>query len=357
MMMTAPNSTNAHSKPPPNSPARRGRGKRARGKLTITAAERWLKISRNVYGRVQKRGFVGGDPFEDLSEAVREVDEQYATDIQGLLSLTDPTELVEQFRSLFAGYGLGKNSLDRLLELNRDTLEKLAASNRRLFNGQPERSAQRTSLLRNATDEAMQTLQSLARSASNIEKSAHLPQPTKAVSNVLSRLAALANSAEELSEEAEPVIEEVAQCTPHAVEIHGAVVKAYDGWTAVELAGAPVSALKGVSVTHAAKLKSAFGIETIRDMAQSGLIERAQGIVTLADEENRDLGQRKRGSATRGESLRDIAEGPLERIEGISSRQARIMRESFRIGSVRSLANNRFFRVSRAIVTLADLED
>jgi hypothetical protein len=135
------------------------------------------------------------------------------------------------------------------------------------------------------------------------------------------------------------------------------VVKAYDGWTAAELAGAPVSALKGVSQAHATKLKSAFGIETIRDMAESGLAERAEGIVTLADEENPDLSQHKRDSAAHAESLRDVADGPLERIEGISARQARIMRESFRIGTVRSLANNRFFRVSRAIVTLADLED
>ena len=70
------------------------------GKKKISATERWVMISKNVYSRAQQRGFVGGDPFEDLSDAAREVDEEYATDVQGLLALTDPVELVEQFRAI-----------------------------------------------------------------------------------------------------------------------------------------------------------------------------------------------------------------------------------------------------------------
>ena len=77
--------------------------------------------------------------MEDLSEAIQQVDEEYTTDITGLLSLTDPAELAEQFRNLFAGYGLGKRNLDRLVEKNRAALEKLATSNRAELDGTAER--------------------------------------------------------------------------------------------------------------------------------------------------------------------------------------------------------------------------
>ncbi len=319
----------------------------AKNKPSITAAQRWLMISRKVQARVQQRGFVGGDPFEDFAQALEEVDDEYDTDVQGLLSLTDPTELVDQFRSLFAGYGLGKRDLDRLLDLNRDALERLAAANRKLIKGgvggPPARGA---ALLRNATRDAIQTLQSLAQGATRIEQQFHLPtRPTRTFSNLLSRLAALADSPGEHGDE----VEQRPARKLQAMEIHGAVVRAYDGCTASELAQAPVAALKGISRENGARLKRAFGIESIRAMAESRLAERADGIVTLADQEDS-------GSQADAGSLRDIADGPVARLEGISARQAGVLRDSLHIKTVRDLAENRLFRVARAIVALADSE-
>ncbi len=309
-------------------------------KPTITAAQRWLKISRKVQAKARQRGFVGGDPLEDFSEAIAEVDNEYATDVRGLLALTDPKEMVEQFQSLFAGYGLGKQGLDRLLALNRDALEKLATSNRDLIKRGSVGAMRGSSLLRSAAEDAIQTLQSVADGATRIEERLHLPtKPTRAFSHMLARLAALADSTDALDEE--PV-------RLPATAIHGAVVKAYEGYTAEELAEAPITALKGISEESGALLEQAFGIESIRDMAASRLAERAEGIVTLADQEEAD-------SVADEGSLRDLAAGPVARLEGISAEQATALDDALRIKSVRDLARNRFFRIARAVVTLADI--
>ena len=141
------------------------------------------------------------------------------------------------------------------------------------------------------------------------------------------------------------------------MEIHGAVIKAYDGLTAHELAEAPVAALKGVSVANGKKLKAAFRMNTIRDMATSKLVERAEGVVTLADAEPDAPVVRRSGRRSPPNSLADIADGPVDRLQDVTKRQAQVLDEAFRIRTVRDLAENRFFRVARAILTLAELTE
>lgn len=355
-MMTASRSSTARSKAPrPTARPRVTPTTPKSGKRTISATERWVLISRNVYARAQQRGFVGGDPLADLAEAIREIDEEYDTDVKGLLSLTDPVELMEQFQNLFAGYGLGKRQLDRLMSNYRGALEKLAYSNRRLLNGASERSARQASLLRNVTEEAMRTLQSVADNAGRIEDRLHLPgQPAHTIANFLSRLNVLANSAEEQALTENSATRQKPLRAKPGVEIHGAVVKAYDGLTAEELAEAPIAALKGISQANSDKLRSTFGMESIRDLANSRLLEQATGIVTLADEERPG----RRGVSVSGgtRSLGELADGPAGRLEGVTPRQARVLRDVFRIRTIRDLADNRFFRIARAIVSLAELE-
>jgi hypothetical protein len=58
--------------------------------------------------------------------------------------------------------------------------------------------------------------------------------------------------------------------------------KAYEGMDFAELAAAPVSALAGVSDGDAAALKSAFGIDTIRELATNKFVLWAQAINVLA---------------------------------------------------------------------------
>jgi hypothetical protein len=58
--------------------------------------------------------------------------------------------------------------------------------------------------------------------------------------------------------------------------------KAFESKSFEELADAPVDALEGVSRTDAELLLKAFNIRTIRDLAESKFVLRAQAIVNLA---------------------------------------------------------------------------
>lgn len=59
--------------------------------------------------------------------------------------------------------------------------------------------------------------------------------------------------------------------------------KAYEGKTLAELADAPVHALQGLSAADAAALKTAFGIDTIRELGTNRFFLLAQAITTLAN--------------------------------------------------------------------------
>ena len=85
-------------------------------KTTITPAKRWALICENVYAQAQKRGFVGGNPLQDLADAEQEIDAAYETDFNCVFSLTNSAEITEQLKGLFAGYGVEHEELDDLLD-------------------------------------------------------------------------------------------------------------------------------------------------------------------------------------------------------------------------------------------------
>jgi len=69
------------------------------------------------------------------------------------------------------------------------------------------------------------------------------------------------------------------------MNIDTVVDKSYVGKCFKHLADAPVSAMRGVSEKDAAALQKAFGVSTIRDLANLNFVRWAQAICTLADEE------------------------------------------------------------------------
>lgn len=66
------------------------------------------------------------------------------------------------------------------------------------------------------------------------------------------------------------------------------LVKFYEGLSARELCSAPIDALQGVSKADAERMKEAFGIDNIREMANLRYFERARAIVELAQKEERN---------------------------------------------------------------------
>ena len=62
------------------------------------------------------------------------------------------------------------------------------------------------------------------------------------------------------------------------------LIKAFEGKPAAELADAPIYALQGVSEGDARKMKEAFGIDTIREMAELTYYRRACVLYAEGDE-------------------------------------------------------------------------
>ncbi|CDG83552.1 hypothetical protein [Janthinobacterium agaricidamnosum] len=59
----------------------------------------------------------------------------------------------------------------------------------------------------------------------------------------------------------------------------------YLGKSFTEIVGAPLSALRGLSIKDAKALQQAFGVLTVRDLANLNFVKWASALATLADEE------------------------------------------------------------------------
>lgn len=66
------------------------------------------------------------------------------------------------------------------------------------------------------------------------------------------------------------------------MDISNILDKAYEKKSFKELADAPVSALQGLSESDAQKLKEAFKVKTIKDLANCKYVRWAQAITTFA---------------------------------------------------------------------------
>ena len=359
-MTTGKKAAGSRKKPAAGRSAKTPGAARGAIKGKISASERWMLISRRVYNLAQKRGFVGGDLGEDLARAAREVDEEYETDVQGLLRLTDPTEMVQQFRELFVSYGLGQRTIDRLLELNRDALEKLARTNQRLIDSRTKKSARQAPRMQDAAGEAIRALQAFSRGLTRSNGINHqFEQPVETIKTLLAGLMTLASpKADSAVTSPAKAAGKAGQRAAGAEFVRDATVKSYHGLTPAELAEAPVSALRGLSREKGRQLEEAFHFDCIRDMAAWRPVERAASIVVLADaaaEAGGGAGSGRRKS--RAEVMQAAADGSVHRLDGVTRRQANVLRDAFNIHTVRDLAASRLFRVAKAIVALADTEE
>jgi hypothetical protein len=167
-------------------------GSPERDKQTISPAERWLLVRENAYVRAQRRGFMGGNPFEDWVSAEHEIDSKYVTDAGGVISLTDSAVIADQVKSILSGYGLGDLSVDTLLQRHGQCMDKLARFNRTVVESTSNLAQRQASLAQDALSEAVNTLQSVAQgkvSTDGVARQAALSM--KAMENAMSHLTAL----------------------------------------------------------------------------------------------------------------------------------------------------------------------
>ncbi len=317
-------------------------------KQPISPAERWMLICKNVYSRAQKRGFVGGNPLQDLADAQQEVDAAYETDFDCVFSLTNTAEISEQLKSLFAGYGVDQEDLEHLLDGHREALEKLAGMNREFLHGTSKLVVNQTQLLKDVVNESVKTLQSFTDVRLRPQGVFNIAELSmQAIDNVLSGFHDSTSSLQQ---------------TCSSALLQDAVASDHQGRTAKQLTDAPVTVLKGISRSLANSLKQELGISTIQEMAANKDAQWARAVVLLADaiaaEDYTSEGSAASSTAKpeKCNQLLAVADAPITDVRDIGESQTRLLQEGLGIETVRDLGTHPLFDVACAIVMLAESE-
>jgi phasin family protein len=102
-------------------------------KQPVTPLERWRMIAETAYYRAERRGFFGGNPMEDWAAAEREIDAKYAVDMSKVMTVFDPSEMIEELGKAFSSAELPGVDLGSVLETQRKNVEALTQANQRAF--------------------------------------------------------------------------------------------------------------------------------------------------------------------------------------------------------------------------------
>ena len=61
--------------------------------------------------------------------------------------------------------------------------------------------------------------------------------------------------------------------------------------------------------------------------------------------------------AYESKSLKEIADAPVEALEGVSAGDAELLKKAFNVKTIRDLANLKYVKWAQAIINLADTEE
>jgi hypothetical protein len=126
--------------------------------------------------------------------------------------------------------------------------------------------------------------------------------------------------------------------------------KKYEDLNIIELVNSPVESISGVSVGDAEKLKKAFNIETVFDLATHKYIKYAQAISSFSEISNELLDQE-----FEAKGIVELAEQPVHAIQGVSEDDATLLKEAFNIKTIKDLALNKYVIIAEMTVNLAAL--
>jgi len=148
------------------------------------------------------------------------------------------------------------------------------------------------------------------------------------------------------------------------MNIKNAVDKKFESMSLREILKQPVHAIQGVSEKDAELIKEAFRISTVEQFAK---LRFAKWAWAIAESEKREQDSSAGAGvlnlnnavdkAYENKSLKEILDSPMEALQGLSERQAKLMYDAFQIKTVKQLANQRFFLIARSIYFLALCED
>jgi hypothetical protein len=90
-------------------------------------------ITENAYFRAEKRGFIGGNPYEDWLEAERDIDAHYPMDFFNVFSIPKPSEVVEHLRMALGTLRFEAVDTGEVVEFHRRNIEAITAANQHLI--------------------------------------------------------------------------------------------------------------------------------------------------------------------------------------------------------------------------------
>lgn len=127
--------------------------------------------------------------------------------------------------------------------------------------------------------------------------------------------------------------------------------KQYESLSWQEVVDAPVAAISGVSEQDGVDLKTAFGIDTIRELANNRYIRVAQGINAFSRASAEILDK-----AFESSEFAELRVKPVQAIAGISDGDAALLKRAFGIDTIQDLAENKYVCLAQTIASLAFLE-
>ena len=125
--------------------------------------------------------------------------------------------------------------------------------------------------------------------------------------------------------------------------------KKYEELSILELVDAPVEAISGVSDGDADKLRKAFNIKTVGDLASHKYIKYAQALTSYADCSGDLLDKEYEANIV------SLADEPVDAIQGISDGDAELLKAAFNIKTIRDLATNKYVAVAEVTLSLATM--
>ncbi len=126
--------------------------------------------------------------------------------------------------------------------------------------------------------------------------------------------------------------------------------KAYEDKHIIDLLNAPVDAISGVSSSDAEKLKKAFNIKTVMDLASNQYVQLAQAVTNFTSCAGQILDKE-----FQSEEFMRLSEEPVHAIKGVSEGDAVLLQEAFNIKTIQDLALNKYVNIAQTTVSLAAL--
>ncbi len=138
-------------------------------------------------------------------------------------------------------------------------------------------------------------------------------------------------------------------------------IKSYQDKRLVDLVDAPVEALQGVSKKDAELLNEAFGVRTVRDLAELKYALWAREICELADSGAKVSSMKpfkdKLDKKYEQKTPKAIAKAPVHALQGVSKKDAALMDVAFHIKTVRDLAELKYIRIAQTTLDQARMDD